>query len=371
MRKFEFIDSLRGVAILMVIIVHCSQYGRNYFPVIISNVFNLGLTGVQLFFIISAFTIFYSLNNRKSDQETSNLQFFIRRYFRIAPMYYIGIFYYLIQDGLGDRYWLGDQSHITVSNVLSNLTFTHGFYPYHINSIVPGGWTIAVEMIFYCLVPFLFSYITSLWRAIFGLGASILVKVIFYKILIENCLIIDVNLWNEFLSIYIFSQLPYFFMGILLYYIFVKKYGNLPILILSGIILICLPFFSRKGLVIDPRFLMGLIFLLLAYILSQKPIKILVNPIFSFFGKISFSMYIVHFAVLHWLNHFGIVDFLDIETTSSIFLKLGNFTIRYTVVLVTTGAISYLTFITIEQPFQNIAKIIINRIPKGKIELVD
>lgn len=369
MKKFKFIDSLRGLAILMVIIVHCSQYGNNFFPLFITNIFNLGLTGVQLFFIISSFTIFHSLNSRKADPYSNNLQFYIRRYFRIAPMYYIGILYYLIQDGMGDRYWLGDKSEVSIFNVLNNLAFIHGFYPYHINSIVPGGWTIAIEMTFYILVPFLFSYITSVYRSIIWLVASIICKIVLYKILIENSLISDSTLWKEFLSIYIFSQLPYFFMGILLYFISIKNFGYTPFWILFGVIMICSIFYDRKALLVDPRFLMGLIFLAVAYFLSQNPVKIIVNPIFSFFGKISFGMYIVHFAVLHWFNVFGIVDYLNIESSSLIFHKLANFGIRFLLVLFTTGVISYFTFFIIEQPFQNIARTIINKIPKRKLNL--
>jgi peptidoglycan/LPS O-acetylase OafA/YrhL len=74
-------------------------------------------------------------------------------------MYYLGICYYLIQDGFGPRYFLENESHITTLNVLSNFTFLHGFNPYWITSLVPGGWSIAVEMTFYIILPFLFARI--------------------------------------------------------------------------------------------------------------------------------------------------------------------------------------------------------------------
>lgn len=31
--------------------------------------------------------------------------------------------------------------------------FVHGFHPQSINSVVPGGWSIAVEMTFYAVFP--------------------------------------------------------------------------------------------------------------------------------------------------------------------------------------------------------------------------
>ena len=53
---------------------------------------NKGKYGVQLFFIASAFTLFLSRHRRS---EVGNKNFFIRRFFRIAPMYYLGIILYL------------------------------------------------------------------------------------------------------------------------------------------------------------------------------------------------------------------------------------------------------------------------------------
>lgn len=116
--KLRYIDSLRGLAILAVLMVHCGQYGINKYPDLIANIINTGGRGVQLFFVASAFTLFLSLARRS---ETVKSNFYIRRFFRIAPMYYLGIAYYLMQDGYGPRYWLGDAPGITSWHIFANV----------------------------------------------------------------------------------------------------------------------------------------------------------------------------------------------------------------------------------------------------------
>src|SRR5690242_3285681 len=106
--KLRYVDALRGIAIMGVLMVHCGQFGTNDFPSFLENIVVNGAMGVQLFFVASAFTIFLSYGNRYGKETNANVNFLIRRVFRIAPMYYFGIIYFLWQDGFGSRYWLGD-----------------------------------------------------------------------------------------------------------------------------------------------------------------------------------------------------------------------------------------------------------------------
>ena len=103
--KLKYIDALRGLAIMGVLIVHCGQKGFNdALPDIIQSVILNGAHGVQLFYVASAFTLFISLANQDALGKNMWTHFFARRFFRIAPMYYLGICYYLWQDGFGERY---------------------------------------------------------------------------------------------------------------------------------------------------------------------------------------------------------------------------------------------------------------------------
>src|SRR5688500_15882045 len=113
LKKLDYIDALRGLAILAVVMVHASQYGSFDVHPILARIISEGGRGVQLFFLVSAFTLFLSYKNRSPLESHPTRNFFIRRFFRIAPMYYLGIVYYLIQNGTGPNYWLGDANHIS------------------------------------------------------------------------------------------------------------------------------------------------------------------------------------------------------------------------------------------------------------------
>ena len=82
--KYDYIDSLRGLAILGVIIAHTSQRvnPRGGFS---SLLMAQGDKGVQLFFLVSALTLCFSLNFRKEQESHFYLNytnsFFCQLYF--------------------------------------------------------------------------------------------------------------------------------------------------------------------------------------------------------------------------------------------------------------------------------------------------
>ena len=93
--KLQYVDAIRGLAIMAVLLVHCGQHGTNHYPAPITQAIVNGQMGVQLFFVMSAFTLFLSYVNRQGRERFAIRNFFIRRVFRIAPMYWLGIAYYL------------------------------------------------------------------------------------------------------------------------------------------------------------------------------------------------------------------------------------------------------------------------------------
>ena len=93
--KYNWVSALRGYAVLLVLLIHASQYlSTSNFT---KNICNNGDLGVQFFFILSSFTLFTSYSKRKLvEGEFVNRNFFIRRFFRIAPYYYIAGSVYII-----------------------------------------------------------------------------------------------------------------------------------------------------------------------------------------------------------------------------------------------------------------------------------
>lgn len=360
--KLNYIDVLRGLAILGVLLVHCAQYGNtDFLPLMILNIIGNGARGVQLFYIASAFTLFLSMNKRYENEKYPKINFFIRRFFRIAPLYYVGICYYLWQDGFGARYWLGDMDSITSANILSNVLFIHGFNPYWINSLVPGGWSIAVEMLFYCFVPLLFIKIKNTQQAYIFVLITLFFRLVLDLFFHRFQLIGSERLWNEYLFFYFPSQLPVLALGILFYYIVNDGYRVIVssnLVIFTSVVLM-LQFIGFP--ILPGHFLFGIAFVLLGIAISKTEFKVLENPILIYIGKISYSMYLVHFAVLYWLTKFNFVDYLEV---SNAFTAILNYSFRFLIVIVLSVFISSISYRLIEMPMQNIGKKIIFKINK-------
>jgi len=343
----------------MVIIVHANQHGSVVMPKLFSIFLSLGSRGVQLFFVASAITLFLSLNRRLAIEGNLTFNFFLRRFFRIAPMYYLGIIYYIFQDGLGERYWLGDQHTITVSNIISNITFLNGINPYWITSLVPGGWSITVEMMFYFFIPFLFKYIKTFNQAINFLILSLIIKLVLQEILLLNFFDVLERLLREYLYFYFPSQLPVFAIGIVVYFLIFRdnklnEINNYKSLLIFVLIL------AQVGIKIDVLFvnhiLFAILFGILTFFLSKGILTFLINKATMFLGKISYSLYLVHFAVIYWLGYYNCLDFNK--------NYLINFFMKLTVIVIISSIISLFTYNLIEIRFQRIANRIIKKFAK-------
>lgn len=98
--NLKYIDALRGIAILGVMLVH-SSFAVGAASSAARWLMTEGAYGVQLFYIASALTLCISWHARKAAESRPIRNFFIRRFFRIAPMFWIAIVAYCLINGLG------------------------------------------------------------------------------------------------------------------------------------------------------------------------------------------------------------------------------------------------------------------------------
>ena len=215
-KSLRSLDALRGWAILGVVAVHSTELipPKSLF---LANLFDHGKKGVQLFFVVSAISLLFSLQSRWTMERNPVRNFFLRRYFRIAPLFYVAIVLSLWFDGLTPRDAAPDGLHWWY--VPLTFLFANGWFPQAQNSVVPGGWSIAAETTFYLCLPFLFRRIRDLRGALvlFALGIlwSFLWKLGMYRALAGLYPGDHFQIVRVFVYLHFFGQLPVFFAGIL------------------------------------------------------------------------------------------------------------------------------------------------------------
>lgn len=294
------LDFLRGIAILSVV-------GFHVLPVfdpsirIITLVFALGFQGVQLFFLISAITMCYMWDRRLGESHAA-LKFYIRRFFRIAPPFWFAMCGYLLLHGLSASQWAPEG--IGARQIISSLFFVNGFWPDTINSVVPGGWSIVDEMTFYVFFPLLIVRIKG-----GGAGAYLVAAFLLY---IANLTVIQ-PVYDYLLSGYpyqeshhafnffqFFNQAPIFLLGIFLYYL-MDRFPPRKLIVLIAVVSIAwlgLAFLLKAlySVSSSPFFWLAVGVMMIVVVVAFK-LELALGPI-NRLGQLSYSIYLVHFAVI-------------------------------------------------------------------------
>ena len=314
--------------------------------------------------VASALTLCLSMNARK---EKSVYNFYLRRLFRIAPLYYFGIVLYLIWGTIIIYHHSGlfqVPSQYSLFGILSNILFIHGFYPKANNNIVPGGWSIATEMSFYIIFPILYSIQSNIGNK----------KYIQYtSLLVSACLALELIIFklfdvspdnNAFIYANIVNQLSVFLIGIYLYRMVIKKSTPNILLTVLGVGLSIASCFVLNVNIFTTglnRFIVPILsafsFMLLILNFSNTKIK---NNFFTKslikIGEMSYSIYILHFIVLDLFVFFyekNIFHLLDSPECKLLILCISVLTASY--------CLSIISNRFIERPGIEIGKKIINK----------
>lgn len=148
------IDSIRGVAALMVAFLH---FGEGFSPLLQSGLpgeflyavitqLDFGKAGVLAFFAISGFVICPSL---KGTRRQGSRKFLISRFFRLYPAFWTSILLFLLIHSL----WIGKIE--DTRQILGNITMLYSLF--NVEPLQGLYWTLEVELVFYflCLALFL------------------------------------------------------------------------------------------------------------------------------------------------------------------------------------------------------------------------
>src|SRR5512138_2233009 len=141
-RTFGSLDGLRAIAILVVVWHHATS-GEPRWPIA-----GRGFLGVDLFFVISGFLIVtLLLRERRRSGGISLKDFYVRRFLRIFPPYY------LMLAVVGAKAFLspGNRSASVSHDLPYALLYVSNLVP--MQSMLAITWSLSVEEQFYLVVP--------------------------------------------------------------------------------------------------------------------------------------------------------------------------------------------------------------------------
>ncbi|WP_040802308.1 acyltransferase family protein [Nocardia concava] len=148
--RFEFLDALRGLAALAVVIQHSSErLWPAYFRFSQAH-FGLGQFGVFVFFLVSGFIIPASLERGRSLGA-----FWVGRFFRLYPLFWACLTAALILHSV-NRFGVpsGFLEH-PVRNFVTNLTMAQFFLGAPDTQLIGAAWTLSYELAFYLFLSLL------------------------------------------------------------------------------------------------------------------------------------------------------------------------------------------------------------------------
>ncbi|MBJ6108884.1 acyltransferase [Hymenobacter sp. BT523] len=360
--RLAYVDALRGLAIIGVLFIHTVVYGTelHWLNLWLRNAFDVGSRGVQLFFLVSAFTLCRSAQTRRNEQAPTR-NFFLRRLFRIAPLYWLGVLFY----GFLWPWLSGQPSTATPANTLAHLTFLNGLSPYWLNNPVPGGWSISVEVWFYAVAPWLFASLGTADRAARFVAISVAVGVASTLVLLPRQPIADATLWWQYLFWWFPSQLPHFGLGVLLNRVCTGppearalRRSTWALLAAAAVAVLC----TVRPLGGSLHYVFGTFFFGLTWVMSRGGLRPLVNRATTFLGTHSYCLYLSHFMVLYGLGHFGVAQLVPVSGTASALLGIG---LRFCLVLGLGAVASVVLHRLVEVPGQELGRRLVRRLERG------
>jgi peptidoglycan/LPS O-acetylase OafA/YrhL len=320
--RVKELDGLRALAILLVVAWH--YLGISGGPdSVLWRIFAVGRSGVDLFFVLSGYLITgILLTNVRSPNYFRT--FYLRRAFRILPIYYLMVAVYLVGRHLGASatvlfggalpWW---SYLVGLQNIWMATEQTYGAY------WLAGTWSLAIEEQFYLLFP-LVVYLVPL-RALPKLLVAIMV-------LCPVGRIISWQLGNE-MAYYVLAPLraDILSVGALIAWLQHSNSGSVRIRRIFNVAFwssVCffpiyawvIPNSDFKMAIWGHTYLVAFYGSIVFVVLDRRGIPqlaLLRSGIAAFFARISYALYLVHGCVL-------VLVFLTVRSAPTVFTALGS-----------------------------------------------
>ena len=316
--------------------------------------------GVVFFFVLSGFLITYLLfKERQSNNSIAIGKFYLRRAFRIWPLYYlIFILGFFVLPHL-DFFAVPGQDNFFQQNFWGNLMLYAFFMPNLAFSIyttaVPNigqSWSIGVEEQFYLLWPLLIRKSKNILKSIFWIAGTI--------IALKGIILLSSSFVNSEVLVVIkkflaMSKLECMALGGFgAYVLFNKKEEILRIVykpisqITSVVIIPILIYFTPTAIedILHLLFSLSFLVIILNVASNDKALLRFENPVLQYLGRISYGFYMFHVMcivfTIHILDKYIGLD-NDISTPQHLLL--------YGISFLLTVAVSSLSYHIFEKAF--------------------
>jgi peptidoglycan/LPS O-acetylase OafA/YrhL len=336
-KYFKGFNALRFYAALSVVVQHFSYSPHDWFgaallPVTLEALFLNGTDAVNLFFVLSGFLITYLLLLEQAQSGKVNVRnFYVRRAFRIFPVYFVFILVALIL--LRPPY--NAEVLLFLTFFMGNVAFV-SFFPFppfeHL-------WSIAVEEQYYLLAPIMARFNKHILKLL------IVIILAWWPVMVIASLLPQSALSTFVLK----SRYDLIALGAVLAYGYYHQWATLSYIlhpavrILAGLVLIYGIVLATPSADFGYTTLMGLAFAVLVYNIAASPKtpRLLESPLLEFMGKLSYSMYVYHplFVLLFFKLFYHRLSLDQYQL------------IGYPVIIAATIVVSLVSYRLLESPF--------------------
>ena len=302
------LDALRGLAALGVVLFHYTTFYQQEQGHLqpLGFGFPAGNYGVHLFFLISGFVIFMTLERTRTAMD-----FVVSRFSRLFPAYWAAL---AITAATVHVIGLPGQR-IGTDDLFANLTMLQEILGFdHLDG---SYWTLQVELFFYAQM--LFWCMLGQLRRIHWIIAFWLAMTVVYALTAKN----HVHFSYTLREAMILRHIPFFAIGILFYRLYARA-GDARLDI--ALILLAL---AAIGVSYAPEYLVaGVACCAIFALFLVGALRWLRAAPFVFLGGISYSLYLLHqalgFAAIHRLEAAGVPSVVAVALTVGIALALAT-----------------------------------------------
>jgi peptidoglycan/LPS O-acetylase OafA/YrhL len=338
------LTGLRFFAAFYVFVFHADiRKSLDFLPDFGLNIVSQGAIGVNIFFILSGFILYYNYVNRKMDYK----DFLYKRLAKIYPVYLFG---FLLCWGVY-QYLNIPLEHYGFIKIL-NLFLLQSYLPnYAMSWYGAGSWSISTEFFFYLLFPFLLIIVNKLNKQKIVIVIAITYVASFALGILHNLH------WVELKWIYAFppARISEFFIGMMvaaLVFQFKIKITNRWIMI---VVAACILYYillgkNLQGYVIHNCIVIPLMFVFLVGVTTFKKnmFSFLGSKPIEYLGKISYSFYITQIPIMLFLDE------------KFIFKNMSSFS-YFIVIFVINLILSIFAYHIIEKPLHQYFNLIIKK----------